>query len=116
MMFETNIHSPVGELRLVASDDALVGVFLEDHTPAPSLVARRVDAHPILNVAARQIAEYFAGARRAFDLPLDPQGFRAFDAGCCAPARMKGSRRGASQVAPRQSSRKRTRPRDPTHP
>ena len=73
-MFETIMESPVGELRLVASDDALVGVFFEDHTPAPSIVARRVDTHPVLIVAAHQLAEYFTGTRRTFDLPLAPHG------------------------------------------
>jgi methylated-DNA-[protein]-cysteine S-methyltransferase len=74
MMFETHIQSPVGELRLVASDDALVGVFFEGHTPAPAIVARRLDTHPILVAAARQLAEYFTGERRTFDLRLAPQG------------------------------------------
>jgi methylated-DNA-[protein]-cysteine S-methyltransferase len=73
-MFETFIESPVGRLRLVASDDALVGVFFAEHTPAPDIVARPVDSHPILDQAALQLAQYFAGERHTFDLPLDPHG------------------------------------------
>lgn len=30
--------------------------------------------HPVLDRTARQLKEYFDGARRAFELPLDPQG------------------------------------------
>jgi methylated-DNA-[protein]-cysteine S-methyltransferase len=30
--------------------------------------------HPLLRETARQLAEYFAGARRVFDLPLAPRG------------------------------------------
>jgi methylated-DNA-[protein]-cysteine S-methyltransferase len=68
------VRSPIGRLRLVASDDALVGVYFEAHAPAPTLVARQVARHAILDASAQQLAEYFAGTRRAFDLPLAPQG------------------------------------------
>lgn len=69
-LVETFVASPVGELRLVASNDALVGVFFVDHTPAPSLVARRVDDHRVLRLATGQLAEYFAGSRRSFTVPI----------------------------------------------
>jgi methylated-DNA-[protein]-cysteine S-methyltransferase len=69
-LVETFVASPVGELRLVASDDALLGVFFVDHTPAPTMVARRVDDHPLLRLAARELAEYFAETRQSFDVPL----------------------------------------------
>ena len=71
---QTTIDSPVGPLRLVADDDALVAVFFADHRPAPTIVARTVTRHAVLDRAAEQLAEYFAGSRRRFDLPLDPQG------------------------------------------
>jgi methylated-DNA-[protein]-cysteine S-methyltransferase len=74
MFVETYIESPVGRLRIVASDVALVGVFFEEHTPAPDVEARAVQSHPILDAAAQQLAEYFAGTRRAFDLPVALEG------------------------------------------
>lgn len=70
MFVETYMESPVGRLRLVASNTALVGVFFEEHTPAPDVDARIVRSHPILDAASQQLAEYFAGSRRAFDLPI----------------------------------------------
>lgn len=70
MLVDTFVESPVGRLRLVASDEALVGVYFEGHTPAPEVEARRLKSHPILDATARQLAEYFAGERRAFDLPI----------------------------------------------
>ena len=37
MLFETSVESPVGPLRLVACEGALVGVFFAEHTPAPEI-------------------------------------------------------------------------------
>lgn len=74
MTVQRMFASPVGPLRLVADDDALVGVFFADHRPAPTIVARTVRRHPVLDRAAEQLAEYFAGRRVDFDLPLDPRG------------------------------------------
>jgi methylated-DNA-[protein]-cysteine S-methyltransferase len=74
-LVETFYDSPVGRLRLIAQPDALVGVYFEDHKPAPrELAVERVRAHPILDAATAQLAEYFAGARRDFALPLAAQG------------------------------------------
>ena len=63
------IDSPIGPLRLTAADEALQRI---DHiTEQPDFEAI---AHPVLHRAAEQLREYFAGARRTFDLPLDPKG------------------------------------------
>jgi methylated-DNA-[protein]-cysteine S-methyltransferase len=37
-------------------------------------VAEEAPDHPVLQEAERQLAEYFAGRRTEFDLPLDPSG------------------------------------------
>ena len=71
-----SVPSPVGELRLVASDVGLRAVLWpgEDDDRVrfdDDLVAAD---HPILEAAATQLAEYFAGERTEFDLPLDPHG------------------------------------------
>jgi len=65
------VQSPVGRLRLVAGDAALLGVWFAGRGgPAPAPAA----AHPVLEEARRQLESYFAGRRRAFDLPLEPRG------------------------------------------
>jgi methylated-DNA-[protein]-cysteine S-methyltransferase len=71
---EVRLESPVGRLRLVAEDDALVGVLFPggDELPAAPLEPGR--AHAVLDRAREQLNEYFAGDRVAFDLPLAPQG------------------------------------------
>jgi methylated-DNA-[protein]-cysteine S-methyltransferase len=67
------IQSPVGALRLVASDKGLAGVWFE--RTRPGRVRPRGDVedrrHPVLVEAERQLREYFAGRRHSFDLKLD---------------------------------------------
>jgi methylated-DNA-[protein]-cysteine S-methyltransferase len=74
------IDSPVGELLLTGDTSALSGVFFRDHRGGAD---SRVDAarlgppgedDPVLELAASQLAEYFAATRCAFDLPLAPSG------------------------------------------
>ncbi|MGE3289399.1 MAG: methylated-DNA--[protein]-cysteine S-methyltransferase [Pseudonocardia sp.] len=81
------VDSPVGPLLLAATDRGLVRVAYrrEDHDSVLQSLADRISPRILhaparLDAAARQLAEYFEGARRAFDLPLDWQlsaGFRA---------------------------------------
>jgi len=70
------IPSPVGELKLVASEKGLVAILWENDPPERvRLGAMSEDAaHPVLVEAARQIDAYFAGELKAFDLPLDFHG------------------------------------------
>jgi methylated-DNA-[protein]-cysteine S-methyltransferase len=70
------IDSPVGELKLVASDDGLVAVLWENDDPNRVRLGElvRADARPVLSQAARQLDEYFAGRRRSFWVPLDMRG------------------------------------------
>lgn len=65
--------SPLGALTLLAGDDGLRGVFLPGHRHGPPPSAGDAE-HPTARLAARQLGEYFAGERRAFDLPLAPAG------------------------------------------
>jgi methylated-DNA-[protein]-cysteine S-methyltransferase len=67
------VDSPVGRLKLVASDEGLAAILWE--ADRPRRVRLRVEAedrtHPVLVAAERQLGEYFAGHRSRFDLPLD---------------------------------------------
>ncbi|HEY3356211.1 MAG TPA: methylated-DNA--[protein]-cysteine S-methyltransferase [Polyangia bacterium] len=63
--------SPLGALRLVATDAALVGVYLPAQAGVP---AEDVASHPVLDQTARELDEYFRGERRAFTTPLAPHG------------------------------------------
>ena len=68
------IDSPVGELTLVGDGSALSGVYFAEHVrrPAEEVFGSRDDA--AFAGAADQLAEYFAGERRSFDLVLQPKG------------------------------------------
>lgn len=68
--------SPVGTLTLVASEAGLAAILWENDDPdRVRLGAMTLDeAHPVLAETARQLVEYFAGQRQAFDLPLDFRG------------------------------------------
>jgi methylated-DNA-[protein]-cysteine S-methyltransferase len=91
-LVETLFPSPVGTLRLVASDTALVAVLFPAHHRPPRLSAQ-ADAshasHDVLELATRELEEYFAGRRRTFRTPLDPQGTEfqrtVWDALCTIP-------------------------------
>ncbi len=83
MLTWTIIDSPVDDLLLVATDGALSGVYFSPHKgkTQPSFIEKmtaqggvRDDAEPVLVETARQLAEYFAGERHEFDLPLAPAG------------------------------------------
>jgi methylated-DNA-[protein]-cysteine S-methyltransferase len=68
------VSTPLGPLELRARGDTLCGLYLPDtrHPPAPA--DGPAPRHPVLVATARQLAEYFAGQRRVFDLPLAPDG------------------------------------------
>ena len=70
------ISSPLGAMLLVAADAALAGIHFEGqrHLPAIGADWRRCAGHPALRAAQAQLAEYFAGTRTVFDLPLAPLG------------------------------------------
>lgn len=69
-------HSPVGKLKLVASDKGLIAVLWENDKPnrvrLGELVKRH--SHPVLMEAERQLGEYFEGKRRSFSVALDMRG------------------------------------------
>ena len=64
--------SPLGTVILAASDTQLMGLWFECQRHQPDNSAW-VDApdHPVLKVAAAQLADYFSGRRTVFELPLN---------------------------------------------
>ena len=68
--------SPVGQLKLVATETALVAVLWENENPNRVRLAELIEntQHLILLETQKQLNEYFAGQRQVFDLPLDFEG------------------------------------------
>jgi methylated-DNA-[protein]-cysteine S-methyltransferase len=76
MTLYTYLDSPIGRLLLLADESSLTGLYMEvaGHEPAGRAGwVERPQAEP-LRTAADQLTEYFAGARRRFDLPLGMPG------------------------------------------
>lgn len=71
--FYKMVESPVGELKVVASNQGLAAILWKDENPRRVPLRNLVAApnHPVLLETERQLTEYFAGKRRAFELELD---------------------------------------------
>jgi methylated-DNA-[protein]-cysteine S-methyltransferase len=67
---QTTIPSPIGELTLTVDEDGAITAL---DLPGRAMPAAPSD-DPRFERARTQLAEYFAGARTAFELPLRPRG------------------------------------------
>ncbi len=70
-------ESPVGLLTLVASQKGLRAILWpndNDERGRVKLGPTEAGSSPILKQTVRELDEYFAGIRQAFDVPLDPIG------------------------------------------
>jgi methylated-DNA-[protein]-cysteine S-methyltransferase len=72
------IDSPVGKLKLIASDKGLAAILWEKDSPRRVRLGDLVadEQHPILMETQRQLGEYFAGKRKSFSVALDMRGTR----------------------------------------
>jgi methylated-DNA-[protein]-cysteine S-methyltransferase len=70
------IPSPIGKLKLVASDEGLVAILWENERPRRVRLADLVEnpAHPMLLRSEKELNEYFSHKRKAFTVPLDMRG------------------------------------------
>ncbi|MEG0603323.1 MAG: methylated-DNA--[protein]-cysteine S-methyltransferase, partial [Acinetobacter sp.] len=70
------MDSPVGALKLVAHDQALVAVMWDNEDHKRVRLAELIEdrQHPMLLRVKKQLEQYFVGQRQQFDLPLDFQG------------------------------------------
>lgn len=67
------INSPVGNIKLVASDTGLAAVLWEHDNPNRINIRHytKNNQHPVLLETERQLQEYFCGKRKSFQLPLE---------------------------------------------
>ena len=64
------IASPVGKLRLVASEKGLVAIDVRNNAKQV-VTAKDASAQAILKKTKQQLDQYFAGRRTSFDVALD---------------------------------------------
>src|SRR6266849_1534133 len=82
VVYRTEVASPIGPLGLYATNLGLMAVVFPRHSRVAVEAwlqrvigeARIVDDAEVLEDAIGQLGEYFAGARRQFDLALDVRG------------------------------------------
>ena len=74
MPTHTIVDSPLGPLTLVATDGVLSALYMDAqrYLPDEATFGERRDTG--FEEAEHQLAEYFAGERTTFELPLAPQG------------------------------------------
>lgn len=67
------VDSPIGRLEIASDGDAIVSLSIErdGHLPLEDVAE---NSNAILDRAAIQLEEYFAGRRKDFDLPVSFQG------------------------------------------
>ncbi len=67
------VQSPVGDLKLVASERGLAAILWEKDDPKRVRLGKVTEEkrHPVLLETEKQLNEYFAGKRKAFSLKLD---------------------------------------------
>lgn len=73
------MNSPAGPLQIVASERGISGIYWENHShpPGPEVLGERLpslDTDALISQCATELAEYFSGTRKEFEVPLDAQG------------------------------------------
>jgi methylated-DNA-[protein]-cysteine S-methyltransferase len=70
------IPSPIGGLKIVASDEGLAAILWENDNPRRVPLGNLVEApqHHMLLRVEKELSEYFRGERKAFTVPLDMRG------------------------------------------
>jgi len=63
-----------GSLFVLGIEAGEAGIQCVRFGGPPADAGKATDGHQLLNEAARQLEEYFAGGRRTFELPLDLRG------------------------------------------
>ena len=78
-LLRSQTTSPLGTITLATNGDALVGVWFDGQKHQPDFqVWSQRPGHPVLVAAQTQLAQYFAGERTVFDLPLGLRGGTEF--------------------------------------
>jgi len=76
MRYYDIFQSPHGQMLLVATEGGVSGVYFvgQKYFPGKDKEWKRAPDHAPLKQVKRELAEYFAGRRKRFEVALDPQG------------------------------------------
>jgi methylated-DNA-[protein]-cysteine S-methyltransferase len=68
-MYTAHHLTPLGTVQITADDEFVTSVTIE-----PKFIHKATGDHPLLQLAIKQLDEYFAGKRNDFHLPLQQAG------------------------------------------
>ncbi len=71
-VFTTCYHSPIGKMKISGTADYISQVIFINEDSTPVEVSETIP--PLLIECTEQLIQYFQGARRSFELPLNQQG------------------------------------------
>jgi methylated-DNA-[protein]-cysteine S-methyltransferase len=75
MRYYDTLESPHGQMLLVANENGLCGVYFKGQKYFPEAKEGKRNArYAPLRQAKRELAEYFSGRRKQFEVPLAPEG------------------------------------------
>ena len=76
MRYYDSYESPQGRMLLVATEDGVSGLYFDGQKYFPETAKewKRDGRHAPLKQAKRELAEYFAGGRKRFEVALSPEG------------------------------------------
>ena len=105
----TILATPIGDLTVVRDDAGITGVYFPHHWTRPDRTAFGPRVETGFEDVAGQLADYFAGERREFDLPLhatgDPVQQRVWQLIAAIPYGRTATLRGAGPRARRRHHR-----------
>lgn len=70
----TVLDSPIGALTLTASDEAITGLYMEDHLRWQGIDSSWERCDERFQEVEQQLMEYFEGERRVFSVAVNPDG------------------------------------------
>jgi O-6-methylguanine DNA methyltransferase len=74
MTYYTILNTPAGEMLLMSNGEAITGMHWTVFRRAPKVSAEWSENKEVFGNAIAQLDEYFAGKRKAFDLPIEFDG------------------------------------------
>lgn len=74
LMYTSFYQSPIGLMKISASDTGLLSVLFTDEAKELQTDQSDISGNGISCDTAQQLAEYFTGKRKIFDIPLSPSG------------------------------------------
>jgi methylated-DNA-[protein]-cysteine S-methyltransferase len=76
--YQTHYLSPVGELLITCTDEAITGILFTDTDQSSKEEKSQISSHitypEVMRHCTQQLDEYFAGNRKEFDFPIMQEG------------------------------------------